>query len=533
MLRFASRLIVQNAQRQVQDDAIGRIDALVSLARSAREDNVDDVLRTVVKTVHSAAGFEIVVLNRYQPAWDDYEVVLVIGPTDVQALLHTRNSREKFEEQLLTREFEIQKDVFFVPGSAQVWTDLDDFVVPARTGAVLPGGWDPEDALFVQLRDSKGEPLGILSIDEPRSGFMPDLNELRLLRAICSHAEQSLENAHSSAQTEQHRRRLTQLLGASSRFSECKSHRQILETACEVLIPGLGFEAVAIYFERHNDSLPLAIATFDSAVISQTLDAPVFDVFRDGTREVGGCWMVPAQMVHGTTFELLRSTHNGVGRLGWFNDVLLAPVFDDDGVPRLVFAIEDPVNHLRPTETECELVRLLVEQTDAALERLTFRSRLEFLVDHDVSTGLFNRRALESIPRLALGAPATSLMICDLDHFKMVNDTYGHEVGDAVVSRFADLLRSSSREHDLAFRLGGDEFLLYMPGTNLQDAHAVAEVLRVEVSVLMSPLTSSELTVSIGVTQMVSNEDVAEAMRRADGALYTAKKSGRNKIALA
>jgi len=71
-----------SVERQAEDDAIRWVDALVSLARSAREDDVDDVLRTVVETVHSTAGFEIVVFNRYQPAWDDYEVVLVIGPSD-------------------------------------------------------------------------------------------------------------------------------------------------------------------------------------------------------------------------------------------------------------------------------------------------------------------------------------------------------------------------------------------------------------------------------------------------------------------
>ena len=216
-----------------EDDAIGRIDALVSLARSAREDNVEDVLRTVVETVHSAAGFEIVVFNRYQPAWDDYEVVLVIGPMDAQKLMHTRNSREKFEGQLLASEYEVHPGIFLVPGTSEVWTHLDDFVVSTPERPTLPGGWDPEDALFVQLRDSKGEPLGILSIDEPRSGRMPDLSELRLLRAICSHAEQSLENAQTSAETERHRNRMTQLLGASTRFSESQTFREVLETACE------------------------------------------------------------------------------------------------------------------------------------------------------------------------------------------------------------------------------------------------------------------------------------------------------------
>src|SRR5665213_390100 len=520
---------MKSAERQVGDNAIGRIDALVSLARSAREDNVDDVLRTVVETVHSAAGFEMVVFNRYQPAWDDYEVVLVIGPTDARALMHTRKSREKFEEQLLTSEYEIHPGTYFVPGSAEVWTHLDDYVIPSPKRPTIPGGWDPEDALLVQLRDSKGEPLGILSIDEPRSGRMPDLNELRLLRAICSHAEQSLENAHASAQSERHRNRLTQLLGASARFSECQSHREVLETACEALVPGLGFERVAIYFGEGNSSIPLAIATFDEVAIAKTLELPVFELFRDRTREVGGCWIAPAQAVHGSAHGELRSRRNGAGKFGWSDDVLLAPVFDGDGAPRLVFAIEDPINHLQPTEIERELVRLLVEQTDAALERVTFRTRLEHLVDHDASTGLLNRRALARIPR---EAPATAtLMICDLDHFKIVNDTYGHEVGDAVICRFANLLRSLSREQDLAVRLGGDEFMVFLPGTSLQEARSVAERLRVALSPLMSPLVSSEVTVSIGLTQIDAGEYLVDAMGRADSALYAAKKNGRNQIA--
>ena len=139
-------------ERQVEDDAIGRIDALVSLARSAREDNVDEVLRTVVETVHSAAGFEIVVFNKYQPAWDDYEVVLVIGPPDAQALMHTRESREMFEEQLVSSQYEIHPGIYFVPRSAEVWSNLDNYVIPSPNRPTIPGGWDPEDALFVQLK---------------------------------------------------------------------------------------------------------------------------------------------------------------------------------------------------------------------------------------------------------------------------------------------------------------------------------------------------------------------------------------------
>jgi diguanylate cyclase (GGDEF)-like protein len=239
--------------------------------------------------------------------------------------------------------------------------------------------------------------------------------------------------------------------------------------------------------------------------------------------------MASAQEVHGVDQGELRSRRNGAGKFGWSDNVLLAPVFDADGSPRLVFAIEDPINHLRPTDVERELVRLLVEHADAALERVTFRNRLEHLVDHDASTGLLNRRALARIPR---ESPATAtLMVCDLDHFKNVNDTYGHEVGDAVILLFADLLRSLSREHDLAVRLGGDEFIVFLPETTLQQARLVAERLRTALTPLMLQLVSSEITVSIGLTQMEAGEQLVDAMRRADSALYAAKNNGRNQIA--
>ena len=358
---------------------------------------------------------------------------------------------------------------------------------------------------------------------------MPDVSELRLLRAICSHAEQSLENAQAGVQTERHRNRMTQLLRASSRFSKCQSYPDVLETACDVLVPDLGFERVAIYFGEGERSLPLAMATFDKAAIAPTIDPPLFELFRDHSREVGGCWLASAHAVHGSVRDDVRSKRNGAGKYGWSDDVLLAPVLDEDGSPRLVFAIEDPINHLRPTVVERELIRLLVEQTDTALERVTFRTRLEHLADHDASTGLLNRRALARIPREA--RTTATLMICDLDHFKSVNDTYGHEVGDAVISCFADLLQSVSREQDLAVRLGGEEFMLFLPATSLQQAHSVAERLQSAMSPEMASLVSSDVTVSIGLTQINAGELLKDAMRRADNALYTAKKNGRNQIA--
>lgn len=517
-----------NPEPEERTDPIEQINALVSLARSAREDDVENVLRTVVETIHSVAGFDAVVFNKYRPAWDDYEVVMVVGPPDTQLLMHTKESRQNFERQLLTSEYERQPGTYFVPGTASVWSDLGDYVIPERKRPSFLGGWEPEDGLFVQLRDSRGEPLGIVSVDEPRSGRIPDVNELRLLRAICSHAEQSLENVQVSVERDRHRERLTQLLGASAKFSQCETHLEVLETACAVLIPRLGFERAAIYCGQNDHSLTLAYATFSEEPVAVTLETSTLELLRDTTREVGGCWTTAARDIHGTSGDAPRSRRNGAGDLGWSDDILLAPIFDGEGWPRLVFAIEDPVTHLRPTEIERDLVRLLVEHTDAALERITFRNRLEHLVDHDASTGLLNRRALARIPH----DESAVVMICDLDHFKSLNDTYGHEVGDTVICHFAELLQSLSREKDLAIRLGGDEFMVFLPATSVAHATTVAERLRVALPPLMSAVVPTEITVSIGLTPMTIGEHLVDAMRRADSALYTAKKNGRNQISV-
>jgi diguanylate cyclase (GGDEF)-like protein len=514
--------------RNRSDDSIGRIDALVSLARSAREDAVDDVLRTVVETVHSTAGFENVVFNAYRPASDDYEVVLVIAPPDARrTLMHTTKDRELFEHELLSPRYAVHPGIFFVPGDAEAWNRLDDYVTPAAPVPTESGEWSPEDALLVELRDSAGGPLGVLSIDQPRSGWMPDLDDFRLLRAICSHAEQSLENAQASARAERHRSRLTRLLSGSAQLSASDNRDEVFEIARDVLVPHLGFERVAIYIRGNDQALSLAFANFDGVSLARTLERSLLAIFDDRTLATGGCWMSEAARVHGPTPGGVRSARNGRGRSGWSDDVLLVPAFDGDGFPRAVFAIEDPLDHLRPSEVECELVRLLVDHTETALERLIFRDQLEHLANHDPSTGLLNRRALAGIS----SATAAALVLCDLDHFKAVNDSYGHEIGDAVINRFADVLRSMLRKGDLAIRLGGDEFLVLLVGEDLESAHSVAERLLESTPVAMASLVPLVVTVSIGLTVIEKGEVFVDALRRADAALYAAKKVGRNRLA--
>lgn len=175
-------------------------------------------------------------------------------------------------------------------------------------------------------------------------------------------------------------------------------------------------------------------------------------------------------------------------------------------------------------------------------DRLEVTNRhLESLAVTDTLTGLVNRRGLlarlETEYARSLRTQHTfALAICDLDHFKRVNDTYGHPAGDRVLATFAATLRENTRCIDLAARWGGEEFAILLPESSAEDAVAALERLRRAVSELRIPHGDDmiAITVSIGVADYCIGDDLVEQLlERADSALYAAKSGGRNRIVCA
>jgi two-component system, cell cycle response regulator len=172
------------------------------------------------------------------------------------------------------------------------------------------------------------------------------------------------------------------------------------------------------------------------------------------------------------------------------------------------------------------------------------RHRLEEHVEAAVTdplTGLHNRRYMENHLRTlveeALHRGRTlSLMVADIDHFKTVNDRFGHDAGDVVLREFATRLKRNTRGMDLTCRMGGEEFVVIMPDTDLSRACQVAERLRHSTAVEQFQVSRSgpsiTVTASVGVAALEMADDTAEAIfKRADQALYSAKRDGRNRVA--
>ena len=219
-------------------------------------------------------------------------------------------------------------------------------------------------------------------------------------------------------------------------------------------------------------------------------------------------------------------------------------IVDEGDLKRLVRALDIGVNDylMRPVERN-----ELVARVRTQLRRKRYSDRLRHSLQlslemaiTDQLTGLFNRRYMSRhlstlISNAASTGKPVSFLIMDIDYFKQVNDTHGHDVGDEVLREFANRISANVRGIDLACRYGGEEFVVVMPDTDMTFAYMVAERLRQAVA--DAPFRISQgpgqlpVTISIGVTVSEGQGDTAEALlRRADQALYRAKRDGRNRV---
>jgi diguanylate cyclase (GGDEF)-like protein len=216
-------------------------------------------------------------------------------------------------------------------------------------------------------------------------------------------------------------------------------------------------------------------------------------------------------------------------------DVIISPLIRNDISDGWLVIFDD--------ETERRMVSRALEKANLSLmHQLDEINKLKELLEEqairDPLTGLFNRRFFdeyfknELIKSVREEKPISLLMV-DIDHFKSVNDRFGHEVGDKVLQLLAEILKSLFRKSDVACRFGGEEFLVLLPGLYQDQANNRAEVLRetFEKATLEADFLYSQVTVSIGVSNYpLFGESTRDIFRTADRALYRAKEEGRNRV---
>jgi len=209
-----------------------------------------------------------------------------------------------------------------------------------------------------------------------------------------------------------------------------------------------------------------------------------------------------------------------------------APVLDSKGKSRGVLTTFSDISELE--EKNFQLSNM-VDQLKVSTEAIQNQNlELEFLATHDPLTLCLNRRSLNKqfdnlfTEAQGKGTELSAIMV-DIDHFKSVNDRYGHSTGDKVIKTIAALLKSNSRDSDLVGRYGGEEFCLVCPGISIEEANEIAE--RIRLAIKKDASSGISVTASFGVSSLKFNaHDPGELINQADKALYIAKESGRNHV---
>ena len=223
-----------------------------------------------------------------------------------------------------------------------------------------------------------------------------------------------------------------------------------------------------------------------------------------------------------------------MGLIWWFSRLIARPLWQlADGARQMdKSSTAERIHNVRSWYFETsELKRAMLVGVNLLHQKI---GKLHLDVQTDPLTGLRNRRGMDdALGAWQAGQQPFAAVALDIDHFKRVNDTHGHGVGDQVLQRLAELMRENARSDDVLCRVGGEEFLILLPDASLEVAAQVAERLRERLEHTDIP-PAGHITLSLGVAHWPQHgSDIAEVLDIADTALYEAKRTGRNRVVLA
>jgi diguanylate cyclase (GGDEF)-like protein len=520
---------------------ISPLRGLVEVTRllRARED-LPALLDAVARTIGESLGYRTVAVNLYRPQWDDFEVTTVYGNEEAKQVL-LGNARPGDDWTVLLSDRFERRGAYHVPSGAVDWSSLGPSYVPEGGRASDPGAWDPEDALFVPMRDQRGLLLGIISVDEPVNGRRPADDELDVLVSLVDHAALAVEAVREAAESARHQRALEELLAVSSRITGEPSNSEILRRVCTGIRDALDFSNVcaALVDPETGAVVPQAAAGWqlDELLQRGAITVAQVEPLLDEMFLREGCYLLTHEQARArlsSDVDVYPSQLNGRGPWAWNRHWLIVPLRDGRGALLGIIWVDNPSDRLVPSADRLQALRIFANDAAAALVSGRHLGELRFLADHDPLTRLLNRRAfvtrLEAeVARAVRYQRSFGLVVADLDGFKQLNDRFGHASGDEALVAFANVLVESLRKPDDAFRIGGDEFAVLVAEATEEDARQV--VARVET--LLEKLAAggepwaAKLSASFGCAACPEDaEDAQTLFRLADEALYDAKRNG-------
>jgi diguanylate cyclase (GGDEF)-like protein len=523
------------APRQELEDRNARLEArarqlmeILKINEILRLDlELDDLLDKVAKAIQRSLGFHRVLISLY----DRKGHVFV---RKAQAGLSIEEFRRAQEQhipenklfQFFQEKFKISNS-FFVSHREGVATEYD---LKSDQESAGDGGWHPDNYLFIPLSGADGKLLGVMSVDSPYDGQVPDVQTVGILEMFANQAAQAISNMMLYQQARVKARALETLSDISKQIGTYLEFDLLLSRMVEIIKTHFGCQQVAVLLwdeeqkkwmvgapEEESRTLLSELTKVDRDLQQTTSQGkPVFSrrLEAKGKRER------PFKGPRFTVHIPLKIRDRLVG--------LLIVVSDREEV----FGWQDDL-----------FWSSLSEQMAIAIGNAKLYQNARNHSITDGLTGLFNHqyfqqqlRAEESRSQRH-GRPFSAIML-DIDHFKHYNDVCGHPTGDRVLKIIAQIIKAEVRDIDILARYGGEEFAIILTETDKKGAWKVAERIRTKIGDHKFPhgqvQPRKKLTVSIGVASYPEDADNGkDLVERADESLYMAKKAGRNQVFVA
>ncbi len=494
-------------------------------------EKIEDILEDVAEAITQVSPFRRAIISLYNGPIDpsDPEERKVVdfsfsGFTDQEEGLKKLASGEipvnldKFDEKF------ILSNSYYIPHS-QKPQSMKDREIKSRVPEEEMVDWHPDDSLFIPLYQ-KGKIIGHLSVDDPADGRAPTKGRLKPMESFANLAAIALGKAGRIKKVEEQKEKIKGLHSIGVELSWVKEPGTMLERILQILRKDFHYHYGAVLLKEggylvlrtqqslcqedlvHKDKKKLKIGEegITGWVAKEGKPALVNQV-SENSRYIPG--------LRGIKSELAVPIQAGDELLG---------VLDIESQEREAF-----------TEEDLELLTSIAGQLAVALSNLKSKEELRRQAIRDDLTGCYNRRYFYEVLEKEIGRTKRyggklSLLLLDIDHLKLVNDTHGHQVGDQVLEELGRLLRNNSRISDHLYRYGGDEFTAILPETSSKDARRVAKRLIKGVDSYVFGC-GTKITASCGLSSIPEDgEDPDDLIKMADRRVYLAKKEGGNQV---
>jgi diguanylate cyclase (GGDEF)-like protein len=525
--------------RKAESGELELLRGLMRLANQLQSSlELDAIAHGIALALSETFGFREAAIYLADESSEMFRVHATVGehPEYDRELFHRPIPRRIWDELFQVR-YQISSS-YFIEERRHDWTPEQlHYLPPIEIGPRRRGEWQPNDDLLVPLYDKHHELMGVLDLYDPADRALPTLELVKSLEVFATHAAVAIENACQYEQLERTKAQLEaqlllrhQLLDLSAALLTTLDQREL-------------FEEIATRLKDIVDHDALEIRLVDEATNE------MYCWYASGTEaERMAGWR--GRLDEGISGWVVR--HNEpqlVNDMAGDERAVLVP--GTDAVPQASIVV--PLNVGGTTigvlaidregdrqfeEHELEPVRLFGNLAAIAINNARSYEEMQRQAISDGLTGLHNYRHFQQtlkaeVSRAERYGETFCLLMMDLDRFKVVNDTVGHQTGDEVLRAVASVMANCSRESDYLARYGGEEFVVILPRTDLSEARLLAERIRGQVASIDIGHPELKITTSVGIASYpASATDADKVLGAADAALLYAKALGRDRVCL-